>query len=39
MPQQPLVVQALRELGAETEHDFRAEMRDFIGMCLRHHAG
>lgn len=35
----PLVVQALRELGAEAEHDFRAEMRDFIGMCLKHYAG
>lgn len=38
----PLVRQAVETLGvasALTPIDFRAEMRDFIGMCLRHYRG
>lgn len=36
----PLVAQALDELGIErAPRDFRAEMREFIGMCLDHYAG
>ncbi|MBM6816158.1 TetR family transcriptional regulator [Olsenella uli] len=36
----PLVAQALEAIGRERRQiDFRAEMRDFIGMCLAHYAG
>ena len=36
----PLVAQALESIGRERRQvDFRAEMRDFIGMCLAHYAG
>ena len=35
----PLIAEALRRLEIERpETDFRAEMRDFIGMCLGHYA-
>ena len=35
----PLIAEALRRLEIErAETDFRAEMRDFIGMCLGHYA-
>ena len=35
----PLIAEALRRLEIERpEMDFRAEMRDFIGMCLEHYA-
>ena len=35
----PLIAEALRRLEIERpETDFRAEMRDFIGMCLDHYA-
>lgn len=34
----PLIKQALEEIGiAPNTLDFRIEMRDFIGMCLRHY--
>lgn len=34
----PLIKQALEEIGiAPATPDFRVEMRDFIGMCLRHY--
>lgn len=36
----PLVAQALESIGRERRQvDFRAEMCDFIGMCLEHYAG
>ena len=36
----PLVAQALESIGrGRRQVDFRAEMRDFIGMCLAHCAG
>lgn len=36
----PLVAQALESIGRERRQvDFRAEMCDFIGMCLAHYAG
>ncbi len=36
----PLITQALERLGMERPAlDFRAEMRDFIGMCLEHYTG
>ena len=36
----PLIAEALERLEiARPETDFRAEMRDFIGMCLNHYAG
>ena len=35
----PLVAEALETIGHERPQlDFRAEMRDFIGMCLAHYA-
>ena len=36
----PLLVKAREQLGTSAPTtDFRAEMRDFIGMCLAHYAG
>lgn len=36
----PLILRAIAEVGVERpETDFRAELSDFIGMCLRHCAG
>ncbi|MBE5023716.1 TetR family transcriptional regulator [Olsenella sp. DSM 107455] len=35
----PLIAEALRRLEiGRPETDFRAEMRDFVGMCLKHYA-